>query len=74
MINEDIRANLANIRIISELLTHLKFSHQLTYDKRLCQSIELRCHTMAKKVEIIKLSLMRETYSPDAVVALKKIR
>ena len=63
-----------SLDIVCTLLKDFKFEFQLSFDTSLCTSIEKRSKTMACKIEYLKQSLLRETYSPESVLALTKIR
>lgn len=72
--HEHSRILLQSLSIISEILKSYKYEQTVYYDVKVCESLEKRCQTMNAKLEMLHHSLIRETYSQEAVIALKKIR
>ena len=63
-----------SLGVACQILLVFKFEFQLSFDTSLCDSLEKRCQTMSRKLELLKQSFLRETYSPDCVLALTNIR
>jgi hypothetical protein len=72
--HEHSRILIQSLAIISDILKTYKYGHTLYYDTKVCEALEKRCQTMHAKLEMLHHSLIRETYSQEAVSALKKIR
>jgi len=59
---------------LCELLQEQKLKHQFEYDELLGKWLSTRFDTMLLKLNVLKVQFLNETYTPQAVFALQKIR
>ncbi|EDO45924.1 predicted protein [Nematostella vectensis] len=65
---------LQSLESLEKLITKHRLQSQVRYDKVTTDWLAAKCEAMCLKIRVLQNQLIRDTYTPETVAALKKIR
>lgn len=63
-----------SLQILDQLITNHRMQSQHQYDKVTAEWLASKCDAMCLKIKVLQSQLMRDTYTPETVAALRKIK